>query len=1066
MKRKKIISASLAVLCLLMNTMSPAFAAEDTEREVKKVIHSSVGNVSDESYVNTEKTDLKVTKPFKLTAAEPYTLTADDVNVERCRENDTDSGSPYIDAVKIVGWKADAGLPKYKNIVIPETLPFEKPILNDDGKETLDDEGNVITETVEMPVIKAYLNPGDAHANVEKVTFSKDLRFLADGFNNCENLSEAVIPQDSALEEFCAYAFANTAIKECYIPAGVKELPDRIFSGCKSMTTITFAEGSKLEKIGERAFAESGVTKIELPDTVTQIGNDAFIQSALEEIKLTNAIEEIPPHSFAYCGALKNITFGSDLRAIGDYAFEHTALDELVIPDSVTFIGRGAFNDITALRSVTIGNGLKELGGCYDLNDDNAGAMFQNDVNIETVTFSEGLEKIGDDAFKWSSKIETLVIPSTVKNIGRNAFGGDAQIHALSELTFAENSQLENIFTGAFSFCSIKHLKLPVAAKPFKLWDQVFEANGELRDVDLGNCKELGSATGYTSEEIYETNEAVFGTFKYCQKLTTVKFSEKLEIINHGTFLACDSLTGPMEFPANLKKIGHSAFEGCSQLEDVTFNDSLETIGNKAFIGCDLHEIILPDSVTKVGLRCFEGNVHVGKIKFSANMTVIPDRFLDNYAQDAAAYDYTHGGSDNLGSHGMMKELVIPDNIKEIGYDAFDGCLDLEYLDLGKVEYIGRGAFSCHYLLLEACGQEHAALKTVVISPNLKEIGTQPPHTIEMDSSYAGVFDGQGDFEGLVLPSTLEKVGAYAFIGCPAVKEFTMTENLKFVGSHAFDGCANLTKVTFADSAKTKFEDEVFKYCTGLTEVTLPSWLESVPVGIFCGCSNLASVTFSEGIEEIGGNAFSETAVASVVFPESCKYIYDSAFQSTPITSVRFGSQTVSIGANAFINSEKGDRMTFVYIPESVKAIGERAFGYYHYTEKSSADSILGDNATLSFATAANHDFVLYGGKAAKRYAEENGMIYGGTETPDTPDIPETPDEPNVYGDIDGDGKISAKDSLNIQRYVINLKTFDEDQLIAADVNGDGKVTAKDALEILRYTLNLSDNDKIGQIVS
>ena len=93
-------------------------------------------------------------------------------------------------------------------------------------------------------------------------------------------------------------------------------------------------------------------------------------------------------------------------------------------------------------------------------------------------------------------------------------------------------------------------------------------------------------------------------------------------------------------------------------------------------------------------------------------------------------------------------------------------------------------------------------------------------------------------------------------------------------------------------------------------------------------------------------------------------------------------------------------------------------------------------------------------------------MIYGGTETPDTPDIPETPDEPNVYGDIDGDGKISAKDSLNIQRYVINLKTFDEDQLIAADVNGDGKVTAKDALEILRYTLNLSDNDKIGQIVS
>ena len=1058
----------MAVLCLLMNTISPAFAAENSEREVNEVSRASVSNILSVSDVQTAKNGLTVSTIVKSTSAEPYTLTVEDVNIERCREDDEDSNTPYIDAVRIVGWKADARLPQYKNIVIPETLPFDKPVLDDDGKEKLDEKGNVVTETVEMPVIKAFLNPGDAHANIEKVTFSKNLRNLDSGFGNCENLSEVVIPEESALESFCEKAFANTAIKECFIPEGVKELPDGIFSGCHNLTTITFAEGSKLDKIGVRAFAESALTKISLPDTVSQIGESAFSQCALEEILLSNAIEEIPEYAFKGCAALKNITFGSSLKAIGQYAFEDTSIEELVIPDTVTFIGRGAFNNIQALRSVKIGKGLKELGGCADLSDPNVGAMFQNDVNIETVVFSEGIEKIGDDAFKWSAKIETLVIPSTVKNIGRNAFGGDAQIHALSELTFAESSQLENIFTGAFSFNSIKHLKLPVAEKPFKLWDQVFEANGELQDVDLGNCKELGSATGYQTEELYETEGAVFGTFKFCRKLRSVKFGEELEIINHGTFLSCDSLVGPIEFPANLKKIGHSAFEGCSQIEDVTFNEGLETIGNKAFIGCDLHEINLPDSVTKVGERCFEGNIHVGKIKFSASMTVIPNRFLDNYAQDAAAYSYTHNSQNDVGVHGMLKELTIPDNIKEIGYDAFDGCLDLEYLNLGKVEYIATGAFSCHNLLLDQCEMEHAALKTVVMSPNLKEIGTQTPNTKKIESAYAGVFDGQGDFEGLVLPSTLEKVGAYTFIGCSAIKEFTMTENLKFVGSHAFDGCKNLTKITFADSAKTKFEDEVFKYCTGLTEVNLPSWLESVPVGIFCGCSNLASVTFSEGIEEIGGIAFSETAVTSVVFPESCKYIYDSAFQRTPITSVKLGSQTVSIGSNVFINSENGAKMTSVYVPESVRSIGEKAFGYYKYTENTSADDVYGDEPKVSVATAANHDFILYGGTAAKRYAEENGMIYGGKQTPDTPDTPNTPDipdKPHVYGDIDGDGKVSAKDSMNIQRYVIKLKSFDEDQLLAADVNGDGKVTAKDALEILRHTLNMSENDKIGQII-
>ena len=69
-------------------------------------------------------------------------------------------------------------------------------------------------------------------------------------------------------------------------------------------------------------------------------------------------------------------------------------------------------------------------------------------------------------------------------------------------------------------------------------------------------------------------------------------------------------------------------------------------------------------------------------------------------------------------------------------------------------------------------------------------------------------------------------------------------------------------------------------------------------------------------------------------------------------------------------------------------------------------------------------------------------------------------------GDVDDDGKISAKDSMLIQRYVINLKKLDELQQKYADVNGDGKVTNKDALEILRYTIHMSKSDRIGKIIA
>lgn len=76
------------------------------------------------------------------------------------------------------------------------------------------------------------------------------------------------------------------------------------------------------------------------------------------------------------------------------------------------------------------------------------------------------------------------------------------------------------------------------------------------------------------------------------------------------------------------------------------------------------------------------------------------------------------------------------------------------------------------------------------------------------------------------------------------------------------------------------------------------------------------------------------------------------------------------------------------------------------------------------------------------------------------------PQTNSVYGDIDGDGKVSAKDSLLIQRYVINMVKFDDTQMKAADVNCDDKITAKDALEIQRYSIGYRNADsRVNQAV-
>ena len=57
-----------------------------------------------------------------------------------------------------------------------------------------------------------------------------------------------------------------------------------------------------------------------------------------------------------------------------------------------------------------------------------------------------------------------------------------------------------------------------------------------------------------------------------------------------------------------------------------------------------------------------------------------------------------------------------------------------------------------------------------------------------------------------------------------------------------------------------------------------------------------------------------------------------------------------------------------------------------------------------------------------------------------------------IPGDVDGDGKVTTKDSILIRRYLLggwNI-TINED---AADVDKDGKITVKDSILIRRYLL-------------
>jgi hypothetical protein len=122
---------------------------------------------------------------------------------------------------------------------------------------------------------------------------------------------------------------------------------------------------STLRKIGDGAFRGTQLTRLTLPEGVTEIGYEAFSYSSLNEVVLP-----------------------STLTKIGSYAFRGTQLKNVTLPTSITDIRPEAFGGIDSLNSVFI---PKKLSNAY--------ATFSGSQHLQRIHFEEGITKIVDGLF-------------------------------------------------------------------------------------------------------------------------------------------------------------------------------------------------------------------------------------------------------------------------------------------------------------------------------------------------------------------------------------------------------------------------------------------------------------------------------------------------------------------------------------------------------------------------------------------------------------------------------------------------------------------------------------------
>ena len=68
-------------------------------------------------------------------------------------------------------------------------------------------------------------------------------------------------------------------------------------------------------------------------------------------------------------------------------------------------------------------------------------------------------------------------------------------------------------------------------------------------------------------------------------------------------------------------------------------------------------------------------------------------------------------------------------------------------------------------------------------------------------------------------------------------------------------------------------------------------------------------------------------------------------------------------------------------------------------------------------------------------------------------DLAKLPADGTVRGDVDGDGKTSAADALEILKFVVGKVQLTAEQKVIANLNGDSGIGADDALIVLRIVV-------------
>lgn len=190
-----------------------------------------------------------------------------------------------------------------------------------------------------------------------------------------------------------------------------------------------------LTSIGENAFNSNKMTEVSLPDSVTQLSGGAFSANNITSIKLSRGLTKLESGVFSDNIRLTGVEIPDTITEIGDFAFSGDRLETLTIPKSVTKIGRAAFK-LHHLTELTIPGNVKEIG-------DSAFEGTYKAITLKKLTLNEGVESIGALAFRMGY-LQNVTLPNSLRSLDVTAFKDNTGENE-SNIVTCHTSNLEHL---------------------------------------------------------------------------------------------------------------------------------------------------------------------------------------------------------------------------------------------------------------------------------------------------------------------------------------------------------------------------------------------------------------------------------------------------------------------------------------------------------------------------------------------------------------------------------------------------------------------------------------------